>query len=87
MMFGSDERDMRRTLSEMHRAAIERTHFDQTAAKEILRGYIGADRRFDEYDPDRLIERIQEAKSNGRTMDLFDDPYLRRGGEKRPLSW
>ena len=86
-MYGDDERDLCATLSQMYKVALERAHFSQTEAKEILRGYLQTDRRFDQFDPDRVIERTQEAKSNGRIMDLFDDPYLRRGGEKRPLSW
>lgn len=86
-MFGNDERDLCATLSQMHKTAIERAHWDQVAAKDILRGYVQGDRRFDEFDPDRLIERVQEARSCGRTMDLLDDPYLRRNGQKRPLSW
>ncbi len=86
-MFDSNERDLCATLSQMHRTAIERSNFDQNQAKHVMRQYLQADRRFDQFDPDRLIERVQEARSNGRTMDLADDPYLRKGGEKRPLSW
>ena len=84
-MYGNDERDLCATLSQMHRIAIERAHWNQNEAKEILKGYVQSDRRFDPFDADRLIERVQEARSNGRTMDL-DDPFL-RGKEKRPLSW
>jgi hypothetical protein len=71
----------------MHKAALQKASFNQVEAKEILKSYVGMDRRFDEFDPDRLAERIFEAKSCGRTMDLTEDTYLRRGGEKRPLSW
>ena len=86
-MYGNDERDLCATLSQMHRTAIERANFNQVEAREILKGYVEMDRRFDAFDPDRLVERIHEAKSCGRTMDLTEDTYLRRGGEKRPLSW
>ncbi len=86
-MYGNDERDLCATLSEMHRVAIQRAHWDQTAAKQIMRDYLQVDRRFDQFDPDRLIERIHEARSSGRTMDLADDPWLRRGGQKRPGAW
>lgn len=86
-MYGDSEKDLCASLSEMHRVAIQRANFNQVEAKEILRGYVQADRRFDQFDPDRLVERIQECRSNGRTADLLEDPWLRRGGEKRPLSW
>jgi hypothetical protein len=86
-MFGGDKRDLCVTLIQMYKVALERAHFSQTEAKEILRCYLQTDRRFDPFDPDRVIERTQEARSNGRTMDLLDGPYLRRGGEKRPPSW
>jgi hypothetical protein len=86
-MYGHDEKDLCATLSQMHRTAIEKCNYNQIEAKEVLKSYLGTDRRFDDYDHGRLVERIHEARSCGRTMDLFDDPWLRRGGEKRPLSW
>jgi hypothetical protein len=86
-MYGDTEKDLCLTLSQMHKTAIEKCNFDQIAAKEVIKDYLKMDRRFDDYDPNRLVERIHEAKSCGRTMDLFDDPWLRRGGEKRPLSF
>jgi hypothetical protein len=85
-MYGHDEKDLCATLSQMHKTAIERCNFNQVEAKQILRGYVGTDRRFDAFDPDRLIERIHECRSNGRTADL-SDPYLQRNGQKRPLDW
>ena len=86
-MYGDSENDMCRTLSQMHRAAVEKCNFDQVAAREFLRSYVQTDRRFDQYDAARLVQRVEEAMSNGRTMDLTEDPWLRHGGEKRPLSW
>jgi hypothetical protein len=87
VMYGHDEKDLCATLSEMHRTAIQKANFNQVEAREILKSYVGMDRRFDEFDPDRLAQRIEECRSNGRTADLLEDPWLRRGGEKRPLSW
>ena len=86
-MYGNDERDLCASLSEMHKVAIQKANYNQIEAREILKGYVQTDRRFDQFDPDRLAQRIEECRSNGRTADLLDDPYLRRGGEKRPLSW
>jgi hypothetical protein len=86
-MYGDSEKDLCASLSEMHRVAIQKANYNQVEAKEILKSYVALDRRFDQFDPDRLAERIQECRSCGRTADLLDDPWLRRGGEKRPLSW
>jgi hypothetical protein len=86
-MYGDSERDLCATLWQMHKTAVERANCNQIEAREILRGYVQTDRRFDEFDPDRLVKRIEECRSCGRTADLFSDPYLRRNGEKRPLNW
>ncbi len=82
-MYGSDERDLCATLTQMHKVAIERARWDQNEAKQILCGYLQSDRRFDAYDHARLAERIQQCRSNGAVLDL-DDPRL-KGGEARPL--
>jgi hypothetical protein len=85
-MYGNTPRDLALSLGDMQRAALERSQYDQNAAKGVFREYLERDRRFDQYDADRLIDRVQEARSCGRTLDL-DDPFLQRGGSKRPLSF
>ncbi len=77
-MYGNDERDLLATLSQMHKTAVERAHWNQNEAKEIMRRFIQVDRRFDAFDPDRLIERISEARSSGRTMDLADGAAVKK---------
>ena len=52
-----------------------------------MRRYVMNDARFSGFDAGRVVDRTFEARSNGRTMDLLDDPWLRQGGEKRPLSF
>jgi hypothetical protein len=86
-MFDDSEKDLCATLTQMHKIAVERANYNQVEAREILKRYVETDRRFDSFDPDRLAQRIEECRSNGRTADLLEDTYLRRGGEKRPLSW
>src|SRR5215204_5472587 len=81
-MFERDERDLCITLSEMERRSRIATNFDQPAALEKMKTYLAADRRFDGYDKDRLVKRVQECRSAGATLDL-SDPVL-RGGEPRP---
>jgi hypothetical protein len=85
-VFSDDPKDLARSLGEMHRLARERCWQNQVEAKETMKGWLQHDRRFDAFDKDRLVERVQEASYNGRTLDL-DDPFLRRGGDKRPLSF
>jgi hypothetical protein len=82
-MFDTTEKDLARTLTEMHKVALERARWDQNEAREVFKQYLSADRRFDQYDKDVLTRRVQECRSNGAVLDL-DDPRL-KGGEARPL--
>jgi hypothetical protein len=77
-------RDMTAALSRWDREALYRACGNQVQAKKSLVEAIGFDRRFDGYDAARLADRIHECRSNGRTFDL-GDPFLRNGGEARPL--
>jgi hypothetical protein len=51
-----------------------------------MKQFMARDRRFDGYDHQRVVDRVFEAKQSGAVFDV-DDPYLRKGGQKRPLSW
>jgi hypothetical protein len=84
-MFERDPKDMTLALSQMERLSRDRTNFDQVAAREKLRGFIEQDRRFDEFDHDRLAARVLECRQCGATLDL-DDPQL-KGLDPRPLSF
>jgi len=59
------------------------TRFDQIAARETFKEFLNQDRRFDSYNKDALVRRVQECCSNGAVLDL-DDPRL-KGHEARPL--
>lgn len=82
-MFGSDPRDMTAALATMERLARERSNFDQMAARQTFREFLSQDRRFDGFDKDRLIARVQECRSCGAALDL-EDPRL-KGQAARPL--
>jgi hypothetical protein len=82
-MYGKDERDLAVTLTRMADLARERTNFHQGEAKTKMAEWLQNDRRFDGFDPDRLIERVHQCRYNGATLDLTD-PQLKRGGEPRP---
>jgi hypothetical protein len=85
-MFDSTDRDLALTLGEMERTARVRSNFDQNEARQRFREYLAHDSRFSSFDHGRLIDRVMEARSNSRTLDL-NDPYLHAGGEKRPLDF
>jgi hypothetical protein len=82
-VYGDSQRDKISALTEMERLSRVRSNFDQVAARETFKGYLQADRRFDEFDKDALIARVQECRQCGAVLDL-DDPRL-KGGEARPL--
>ena len=72
-MFDTTEKDLARTLSEMHKVALERARWDQNEAKQKMREYLAYDGRFRDYDPDALIDRVMLCRSNGAVLD-FSDP-------------
>ena len=83
-MFRNDPRDLAATLAEMEYRARQLTNFNQVEAKGKMQEWIANDRRFDGYDHQRLVERVQLSKSNGACLEL-DDPQLKKGGQPRPL--
>ena len=48
----------------------------------MLADYIRTDRRFDNFDPDRLAERVNQVRHSGAVLNL-DDTSLLRGGAPR----
>jgi hypothetical protein len=83
-MYDDSDKDKIRTLGWMVETALERSHQNKIAARDLMREYLEIDRRFDSYDKDRLVRRIEECRSNGAKLDLTD-PRLRPGGQPRPL--
>src|SRR5256885_2244781 len=81
-VFGNDEREMAATLSRMETKAREQSNFNQNEARQSMASWVANDRRFDGYDPQRLVDRVQHCKSNGAQLDLTD-PQLLRGGKPR----
>ncbi len=82
-MFGTDERDLAATLTQMHKVALERARWDQNECKQKMREYLAYDGRFRDFDHDALIDRVALCRSNGAVLD-FSDPVL-KGQEPRPL--
>ena len=67
-MFRNDPRDLAATLSEMEYRARQLTNFNQPEAKAKMAEWLANDRRFDAYDAQRLIERVQLSKNNGAVL-------------------
>jgi hypothetical protein len=82
-MFSNSPQSLGRWLSLAERDCTERARFNQTEALKSLAHTIGNDRRFDDYDPDRLAKAVSDHRQHGRVLDL-SDPFLRKGGESRP---
>ena len=84
-MFDSEQKDLSATLSQMERLAREKSNFNQIEAREKMARWVANDRRFDAFEPTRLVERVAHCKSNGAVFDI-EDPALLKGGRPRPLS-
>jgi hypothetical protein len=81
-MFDKRDLDMVATLSEMHMRARDKAKFNRDVARGIMSDWVQQDRRFDAYDPQRLVDRVQQRSASGGVMDL-NDPFLRKGGQAR----
>ncbi len=81
----NNAKELARTLAEIHGEARRATNFNQIEARQKMAEWIAMDRRFDNYEPSRLLDRVEANRSNGAAWDL-DDPWLQRGGQKLPLS-
>ena len=62
-MFGNNLRDMKNAIEEMERQSRVRSCFNGNEAKQKFREYLAADRRFDAFDHERLIDRTQECRN------------------------
>ena len=83
-MFETKPQDLAITLTQMERQSRERYKLRSSGSENQMAEWISQDRRFDAFDPMRLVERVQHCRSNGAVFDV-EDPSLRKGGQKRPL--
>ncbi len=82
-MHGDGHADMMAALRSMSNVALQRNKYDRIAARETMRGFLEHDRRFDPYDKQTLIRRVEECQYSGAKLNL-DDPRL-KGEPERPL--
>ena len=78
-MFGNDPRDLCETLTTMRREAINKCRSNQHEAARLMAAQLELDRRFDAFDKQKLVSRVQLHVSNGAQLNL-DDPSLKAGG-------
>jgi hypothetical protein len=83
-MFKDDPNHKVKTLELMHAEAIRESNFNQLEARRLVVERVKQDRRFDPLDPERVAEKVFECKQSRAVFDV-EDPYLKRGGQARPL--
>lgn len=83
-MYSNDPKDLALSLRSMAQTAMAKTNANQVEARSLMRQYLAGDRRFDTYDHGRLVERVWDARGVP-SLYKIEDPYLQRGGERRPL--
>jgi hypothetical protein len=77
-MFSNSERDMQETLAKLHRHTLDRCNGNQVEAQQKMTELVQQDRRFDGYQPDRLVSRVQECWGHGAKLDLEDPSLLKK---------
>jgi hypothetical protein len=82
-MFGDGDHDLTQALGRMATEAHQRANANQIEAREHMLKMVRNDRRLDAFDPERLVDRVQECGQSGRKLD-WDDPWLKRNGQPRP---
>lgn len=81
----ADKPPIAATLTQMERQARERSNFNQVAAKQRMIEWVRQDRRFDDLEAERVVDRVQHCRQSGAVFDV-NDPALRKCGQPRPLA-
>jgi len=84
-MYDPNEKDMLAALGSMARTSVDRCWGNKVEARQKMKEWLAYDRRFERYDPDKLVDRVMLSRSNGAVVELFDGPELVKGGSPRPL--
>jgi hypothetical protein len=84
-MYDPNEKDMLAALGSMARTSVDRCWGNKVEARERMKEWLTYDRRFENFDHDKLVDRVMLSRSNGAVVELFDDPELLKGGSPRPL--
>jgi hypothetical protein len=85
-IFGNDPLNMRHALGKMVQQAHIDANCDRDAANQRVRNWLDLDRRFDTYDKDRLVARVEECGLD--QCEFLKRPYLGRpGNDLNVQSW
>jgi hypothetical protein len=84
-MYGKTQKDLNRTITAMWNHAMAESCANQVEAAEKLKATLDLDRRYDDYDKQRVVERFQQVRDTGSVFD-WEDSYLKRGGQANPWS-
>jgi hypothetical protein len=76
MSYDNNPRDLAATLSQMQRQALNKCNGNQIEAAEHVKRWVSNDRRFDQFNAERLVTRAEECRTTGATLNLEDDPNL-----------
>jgi hypothetical protein len=74
-MFENDHKGMKAALAQIQGEALNRCNRNMVEARDKIIEALSYDRRFDKYDHNKLIERVEDAWGRGAHLDL-DDPNL-----------
>jgi hypothetical protein len=82
-IYGADLTNMRQSLGRMVQQSYIDANCNRPAAAQLMKEWLSHDRRFDSFDKDRLVAKVEEVGMSGGKLDLTD-PYL-SGSARRPL--
>lgn len=76
MSYDDSPKDLAETLSNMQREALNKCHGNRVEAAEHVKRWVSNERRFDQFNAQRLVDRAEECRTTGATLNLEDDPQL-----------
>ncbi len=82
-MFGDSDSDKAATMKTMLTEAMQVACANRVEARAKVIEWAKRDRRFDNFDHDKLVDKVLEKSQYGGRLD-WDDPELKRGGQPRP---
>jgi hypothetical protein len=82
-IYGNDLTNMRQSLGRMVQQSYIDCNCNRGEAAQLMKEWLTHDRRFDSFDKERLVAKVEEVGMSGGHLDL-SDPYL-HGGARRPL--
>jgi hypothetical protein len=82
-MFENNDKGMKAALSQIQTEALRGHCGNRVEAREAVLERLSYDRRFDKYDHNKLIERVEDAWGRGAQLDLEDPNLLKTRPQNR----